>query len=406
MAMLVQILGYEATCRDHSAFRIGAGEAKILIDPFLSDKPSRHNGWSGCLQPLQHSRRRPADAIRCADHKRDLSCPLPTRCAPTGALFCQDGRQAAAGIGNRFDSLFGRQLICRLEIKSNQDTAINEETSRAVLTNGPRRMALRRADGLSATASLRLHWPEYLMEAGELMLYMFCACGFATLLQHPASPVRHLISSDVARRALYGVAMGGTVIAIITTPWGKQSGGHFNPAITLTFYRLGKVEFWDAWFYVIAQFLGAISGVCLARFAFLGALGNHAVRYAVTAPGIYGSAVAFVAEVAISFGLMLIVLFVSNSKRLGQYTAFFVGVMIAIYFTFEAPLSGASTNPARSFGSALHAGYWHALWIYFIAPTLGMLCAAEVFLQVRRGAGPYCAKLHHANNKRCIFHHT
>ena len=50
------------------------------------------------------------------------------------------------------------------------------------------------------------------------------------------------------------------------SPWGKQSGGHFNPAITFTFYRLGKVEFWDLWFYVVAQFVGAIGGVCIARY--------------------------------------------------------------------------------------------------------------------------------------------
>jgi aquaporin Z len=64
-----------------------------------------------------------------------------------------------------------------------------------------------------------------------------------------------------------------------------------------------------------------------------------------------------------------------------------------------------SMNPARTFASAFHAGYWHALWVYFIAPTLGMLAAAEVFLQSRGGIGPWCAKLHHANNKRCIFRH-
>ena len=61
-------------------------------------------------------------------------------------------------------------------------------------------------------------------------------------------------------------------------------------------------------------------------------------------------------------------------------------------------------NPARTFGSAFHVGYWLALWIYFIAPTSGMLVASEVFLRVRGGVDPYCAKLHHANNKRCIFH--
>src|SRR5215472_14993751 len=101
---------------------------------------------------------------------------------------------------------------------------------------------LSRSWALSALKTLGLHWPEYLMEAGEFGLYMFFACAFATLLQHPASPVRHFISSSLARQALYGLAMGGTVIGIITTPWGKQSGGHFNPAITFTFYRLGKVR--------------------------------------------------------------------------------------------------------------------------------------------------------------------
>ena len=268
------------------------------------------------------------------------------------------------------------------------------------------RMALRRSDGLSASASLRHHWPEYLMEVGQLGSYLFVACVFATLLQHPASIVRQSISSGLARRTLMGLAMGATVIVIVMSPWGKRSGGHFNPAITFTFYRLGKVEFWDAWLYIIAQFLGAISGVSLATYVLRGALGNHAVRYAVTVPGMYGTAVAFAAELTISFILMITVLFTTNRKRLAPYTAYFVGILIASYFTFEAPLSGMSTNPARTFGSALHANYWHALWIYFIAPSMGMLAAGEAFLRVRQGAAPYCAKLHHANRERCIFHHA
>jgi aquaporin Z len=266
--------------------------------------------------------------------------------------------------------------------------------------------ALQRSDGLSTIASVRHHWPEYLMEAGEAGLYLFVACLVTTLLDHPASIVRQSISSGVARRALMGLVMGATAVAIVISPWGKRSGGHFNPAITFTFYVLGKVEFWDAWLYGIAQFLGAIAGVTLARYVLRGALGNHAVRYAVTAPGVYGSTVAFVAELAISFFLMITVLFSTNHKRLAPYTAYFVGLLIAIYYTFEAPLSGMSTNPARTLGSALHANYWHALWVYFVAPSIGMLAAGDVFLRVRRGAAPYCAKLHHANNRRCIFHHA
>jgi aquaporin Z len=266
--------------------------------------------------------------------------------------------------------------------------------------------ALRPSDGLSAIASLRHHWREYLMEVGELGLYLFVACVVTTLLDHPASIVQQSVSSGIARRALMGLVMGATALAIVSSRWGKRSGGHFNPAITFTFYRLGKVEFWDTWFYVIAQFLGAMSGVALAKYILRGALAHDAVRYAVTVPGMYGSTAAFVAELTISFFLMITVLFATNHKRLAPYTAYFVGVLIAIYYTFEAPLSGMSTNPARTFGSAFHANYWHALWIYFIAPSMGMLTAGEVFLRVRRGAAPYCAKLHHANRERCIFHHA
>jgi aquaporin Z len=258
---------------------------------------------------------------------------------------------------------------------------------------------------LDGASSLRLHWPEYLMEAGELGCYMFLTCAFATLLHHPASPVRHYLAGDLSRRALMGLAMGATVIAIILSPWGKQSGAHCNPAITLTFYRLGKVRFWDALFYGAAQFLGAISGVAIARVALHGAAGNSAVRYAATVPGLRGNVAAFVAELSISLILMTTILVVTNRERLARYTPYFVGTLVAIYLTFEAPLSGMSMNPARTFGSALHAGYWRALWIYFIAPQLGMLVAAEIFLRARGGVAPFCAKLHHANNKRCIFHH-
>jgi aquaporin Z len=250
----------------------------------------------------------------------------------------------------------------------------------------------------------RLHWPEYLMEAGEVAVYLFFTCVFATLLQHPASPFRHLIVTPIARRGLMGLAIGATVTAIILTPWGKQSGGHLNPAITFAFYRLGKVAPWDVVFYATAQFAGATGGVELAAFVLRVAPGTP-IRYAVTAPGVYGKTVALVAELTISFGLMIAILFLTNHQALARYTAFCVGGLYAVYITFETPLSGMSMNPARTFGPAFEISYWHTLWIYFVAPTLGMLLASSVFLRLRGGVGPYCAKLHHANNKRCIFRH-
>jgi aquaporin Z len=100
---------------------------------------------------------------------------------------------------------------------------------------------------------------------------------------------------------------------------------------------------------------------------------------------------------------MFVVLFATNHAVLVRYTPYFVGALYVIFITLETPVSGMSMNPARTFGSAFRGRYWHALWIYFLAPTLGMLIAAEFFLRVRGGVGPHCAKLHHANNKRCIF---
>src|SRR5215470_14696406 len=153
----------------------------------------------------------------------------------------------------------------------------------------------------------------------------------------------------------------------------------------------------------VAQFSGAIGGVCIAGYVL--PVGRRALKYAVTAPGIRGSAIAFIAELTISFILMSTILVSSNRESLVRYTPYLVGFLYAIFITLEAPLSGMSMNPARSFAPALHVSYWHGLWLYFIAPTLGMLIAAEVFLRARGGVPPFCAKLHHTNNKRCIFRH-
>ena len=243
------------------------------------------------------------------------------------------------------------------------------------------------------------------MESAEVAVYLFLTCIFASLLLNPTSPVVHLVSSAVGRRALMGLAIGATIVAIVMSPWGKQSGGHFNPAVTVAFYRLGKVRVPDTVFYLIAQFSGAIVGVCIARYLLPSTVSGRAVRYAVTAPGVRGSLVAFIAEVVISILLMSTILVASNNGRLSRYTPYFVGFLYVSFIILEAPLSGMSMNPARSFAPALHASYWHAIWLYFIAPTLGTLIAAEIFLRARGGVPPFCAKLHHANNKRCIFCH-
>jgi aquaporin Z len=241
------------------------------------------------------------------------------------------------------------------------------------------------------------------MEGTLLGLFMISACAFTVLLEHPASPARALLPEAFARRALMGLAMGTTAVALIYSPWGQRSGAHINPATTLTFLRLGKIDAADALFYVIAQFAGALAG-CLVAGAFLaGEVRHPAVRFAVTEPGPAGLARAFGAEALIAFLLMSVVLTISNDPRTNRLTGLAAGVCVALFITFEAPLSGMSMNPARTFGSAAAAMRWEHLWIYFVAPPLGMLIAAELRLRLSGARSVLCAKLHHENDQRCIF---
>lgn len=253
------------------------------------------------------------------------------------------------------------------------------------------------------TASLRAHWPEYAIEASGIAIFMMSALSFTVLLEHPDSAAHQALSHSLLRRGLMGLAMGGTAIALVYSPWGKRSGAHFNPALTFTFYRLGKIEGWDALCYVLAQFAGAVCGVIAAALLWGALTADPHVRFAVTLPGQFGVGVAFVAELAISAGLMLAVLLVSNRPGWNRFTGLFAGSLIALYITFEAPLSGMSMNPARTLGSATGAHMFDALWVYFSAPLAGMLLAAELY--VRRFGSDHvrCAKLHHENRQRCIF---
>ena len=277
------------------------------------------------------------------------------------------------------------------------------DTSNLAVAATPSPTPAAEAPELGALASIRLHWPEYLMEASLLGAFMVMACVFGALYEFPGSPVHQAIASQLLRRLLMGLSMGLTAIAIIYSPWGKQSGAHINPSVTLTFFRLGKVKVWDAIFYITSQFAGAVLGVLFVGL-FLGKeLADPAVRYVVTVPGEHGVWVALLAEFIIAFGMMSTVLYFSNHHQLDRYTGLFAGLLVATYITLEAPFSGMSMNPARTLGSGFSAEIWSGLWVYLTAPPLAMLTAAEVYLWRKGRLAVKCCKLHHDNDKRCIF---
>jgi aquaporin Z len=257
--------------------------------------------------------------------------------------------------------------------------------------------------------TLRTGWPHLLIEAGGAALLLFAACVYATILRHPTSPVYTSVSSPASQRLLMGLAIGATVAAITYSPLGRRSGAHLNPAVTLAFLRLGRVPPRDAAGYMVAQVVGALSGIGAASLLLGGLLSHPEVHYVTTRPGSRGAFVAAVAELAISTTLMLVVLAALGARRFMRYAGLLAASLIALFIAFESPVSGASMNPGRSFASAFRAGEWSALWVYLVGPTIGMLLAAELHRRRARtdsenriGSTVGCAKLAH-DNQPCHF---
>lgn len=236
--------------------------------------------------------------------------------------------------------------------------------------------------------ALRRHWPAYLFEGAGLAVFMLGAGAFTTLFEHPDSPVRRAIESGFVRHVLTGVCMTAVTAAILLPPWAKRSGGHINPAVTWAFWRMGRIGGWDAVFYTAAQFLGAMIAPVVLLLLLGSAFAHPDVKYAASMPGPLGPWAAWIAEFAITFGLMLAILLCLGSKRLERWAGLVAAVLVGLYIAFESPLSGMSMNPARTFGSALTADRWDGIWIYFTAPPLAALAAAAVFHRFGRKLMP------------------
>jgi aquaporin Z len=203
-----------------------------------------------------------------------------------------------------------------------------------------------------------------------------------------------------------GLAMGATLVANVMAPWGRRSGAHWNPGVTLAFWRLGHVRHADLAGYIVAQFAGGAAGVAVVALLAGPALADPHVHYVVTRPGPAGASAAFAAEALISFVMMSVVLRLMASGRHQALTPWAAGALLAVFIAVESPHSGTSLNPARTFGSALLAGDWTAFPVYLLAPPLAMALAVELWRLECRLLGARmrgCAKLLHRDDEPCHF---
>lgn len=258
------------------------------------------------------------------------------------------------------------------------------------------------SDALTSGHALRENWPEYMIEAWALGMFMVSAGVFTILIEHPDYPLREFVENSDVRRSLIGLAMGLTAVGLIYSAWGKRSGAHMNPAVTIAFLRLGAMHRWDAFYYIVFQTLGGLAGVLLVQLLFGESFTAAPVNYVITVPGEAGVGVAFAAEFLMSALLMLTILVVSNHAKLERFTGIAAGTLVATYIAVEAPFSGMSINPARTFASALPAGDWRSGWLYLIAPVAGMLTGVELYRRCWTRTIVRRAKLVWCDKQRCI----
>lgn len=247
---------------------------------------------------------------------------------------------------------------------------------------------------------MRRNLSAYLSEFAGTAIMLFIGVSAVAFMWAPGSPVP-VVSSATLRRLLTGLLFAGGATAVVYSPLGQISGGHINPAVTVAFWRLGKVPTRDAVIYVAMQFLGAFTGAFAAGVAW-GKL-TTGVQYAATVPGAgYNWAGALAAETVITFLLVFLIVVCVNKPKIAPRTGLLAGSLVALLVMIEAPVTGTSLNPARTLGPAILAGTYNALWVYFAGPIAGALIAVAAFTG-QWGKQTVCAKLYHTEKYPCPF---
>jgi aquaporin Z len=258
---------------------------------------------------------------------------------------------------------------------------------------------------------LLLDYPPMNVDQGRFPLKLFGAefIGTALLIAvglsfviadfGQGSPVIPLLPSAAARRLLTGFLFGTTGGLIAVSPFGRESGAHINPAVTFAFWLAGRLPSSYAAGYVICQLAGALLGA--APLLVWGQMGRS-IGFGATVPGSgYGPLWALLGEAATTFALIFALFVFLCHRRLRAFTPAIFAPLYAIMVWLEAPISGTSTNPARSLGPSVISGLWDGWWIYWLGPLFGTLIALGVFRMIRREYDEIeVAKIYHFKHDR------
>jgi aquaporin Z len=239
-------------------------------------------------------------------------------------------------------------------------------------------------------------WRVYVSEIVGTALLLMAGLSLVILMFGTGTPMARLIPSEGLRRLMTGFLFGTIGASIALSPVGKESGAHINPAVTLGFRLMGKLDLRTTVGYILAQLVGAVAGSL--PLLFWGAMGKS-VNFGATVPGAdFTFTTAFLGEMVTTFTMVVLLAVFLAFRKLRPFTPGIFPPLYAIMSWAEGPISGTSTNPARSFGPAIVSGQWQGWWIYWAGPLAGMLMA--VLLCSALGKRIEVAKLYYFDTDR------
>ena len=242
----------------------------------------------------------------------------------------------------------------------------------------------------------RFPWRIFFSELIGTALLVLGGLSFVIFMFGSGSPMARILPSEGLRRLITGFLFGTTGALIALSPVGRESGAHINPIVSFGFRLMGKLSLKRMMVYVVAQLAGAILG-CVPLFLW-GSMGRS-VEFGATWPGQgYSTTEAFLGEVVTTFAMVSLLTIFLAYRRIRPFTPALFPPLYSFMVWAEAPISGTSTNPARSLGPSVISGQWQGWWIYWIGPMLGTLLALLAFSYLAKRIE--VARLYHFDSDR------
>jgi MIP family channel proteins len=224
--------------------------------------------------------------------------------------------------------------------------------------------------GLTADDLGEKTWLGALAEFIGVLMFVFVGCGAVVTM---TGILETGPTSDPA--ALVAIALAfGLVLAIIIGATAAISGGHINPAVTFAAVITGRIKLSVGVVYVAAQLLGAVVGAFLLDLVVVDSVSDPSNLGATTlnTDALESTGAGVAVEAILTFVLVFTVFATAIDKRgLGHVAPLAIGLAVLADHFIGVPLTGASMNPARSFGPALVSNFWDDQWVYWVGPLIG-----------------------------------